>query len=117
MCSLDVDILALLDAADKQYHQSTSILTEVNPVSWTKINPVFHYPGASTLNIGKITLLQSVYRSDDLYGRDRVQPIKPLGIWATSFSSQVFPYFNHTSIATYMLLFSKFFVELLIEEI
>jgi hypothetical protein len=44
--------------ANKDY-QPLAIFAELNPVAWTKINPILIHTGPNTLGVGKIALLEA----------------------------------------------------------
>src|SRR5579883_2395709 len=91
----DVRLLAFFRTAAEKYHEPLAILSEVDAVTRTKINPVLVNASPNPLCIRKIPLLHSRERSSNFRGCFFVQAIGPRGEWAVSTTVQVFAYFDH----------------------
>src|SRR6185437_3521436 len=94
-CCRNVRLLAFFRAAAKEYHQPLAIPSEINAVSWTKINPVLVNASPNALRVRKIPLLHSCESSSNFRGCFFVQTVGPGGKWAESTTVQVFAYFDH----------------------
>jgi len=58
-CGLNVFPLTLFRSAANKDYKPLAIFAEVNPVAWTKINPVLIHAGPNALGVGKIALLDA----------------------------------------------------------
>src|ERR1700687_883518 len=59
---------AALRTSRQQYHEPFAVFTEVNPVSWSEIDPEFLGPCPDTLHIGKVAKLNARQRDRHLRG-------------------------------------------------
>jgi hypothetical protein len=73
----NIVLLPLLGSTQKQKNNLLTVFTEIDPVSGTKIDPVFKIPAATTLYIQKMPQAQTTKSSGHATCSFRVQPFKP----------------------------------------
>jgi hypothetical protein len=95
-CSSDVFLLTFFCSAANEDYKPVAIFAEVNPVAWTKINPVLINTSSNALGVGKITLLDARKSSRHLGCRFSVQTVRPSGKRTASAPVKVFAYFDHS---------------------
>jgi hypothetical protein len=92
---MDVFLLTFFRSAANQDYKPVPVFAEVNPVAWTKINPVLVNTGSNALGVGQIALLDARQSSRHLGRRFSVQTVEPSGIRTASAPVKVFAYFDH----------------------
>jgi hypothetical protein len=51
---IDVALLPLLGSACQQDHQYRTVLTEINPVAWSEVDPEFEHALANRFDAGEV---------------------------------------------------------------
>jgi len=79
MRRIDIALLPLLGSAGQQDDDRLAIPSEINPITRTKIDPIFQHTFSHAFYIGEIALLDAGERTDDLGAGCRVQFREPFG--------------------------------------
>ena len=74
---------------------SPSRPTEIDPVTRTKIDPIFQNAFSNALYVGEVALLHPSQRTSDPGGSGRIQSRKPLGEWLLTARSHIIADFKH----------------------
>ena len=86
---VDVFLLPLLGSATEQNDDCFAILSEIDAVTWAKINPILVDAGANALGVREISKSEAIENCGHLLRRLRVQEIKPLAKRAAAALVQV----------------------------
>src|SRR5437899_9419900 len=73
-------LLAALPTFRQQNHQPVAVPAEVDPVSWSEIDPELLDPCADALHIGKVTKPDTRQRDRDLRGGLGIETLKPVPV-------------------------------------
>jgi hypothetical protein len=103
MRRIDIALLPLLGSAGQQDDDRLAIPSEINPITRTKIDPIFQHTFSHAFHIGEIALFDASERADDLGAGCRVQFREPFGEGTFTARGNVIADFKLERRVTYML--------------
>jgi len=99
----NVFLLALFRAAGQENHQPVAISAEINTVSGAEIHLVFENAATDGLNVGQVSIRDTLERRCNFGGGLNVKCTEPLCEGASPGGADVLPHVEHESIITHTL--------------